>query len=183
MKKEWVYYIGFGIVIIAVIFTALMVVTTSRTTPAMYEKPDVTISVIQAPQMKKTGEETVISYSINTSRFADDGLDLIKAEVQDKNTEAILLKLEGTSLVDHYTPADSAGSVGKSEYPVVRFDVTVPSDQIPTDILNRLTFISKTKAALPFTVTGGDIHLISAIFHECISSVSKKRTSFFHQVN
>jgi hypothetical protein len=162
MKKKYVYYIGFGIVIIAVLITGLMVATTPRTTPVLDKKPVVTISVYQSPQMKKTEAGTVISYIINTSRFADDGLDLVKAEVLDKKTEVVLLKLEGTNLAERYTPADQTGGAGKSENPVVKFDVSVSSDKIPSDLINRLTFVSKNKAALPFTVTGGDVHLISA---------------------
>jgi hypothetical protein len=159
MKKKNVYYIGFGIVIIAVVLAGLMVATTPRITPVLEKKPIVTISVFQPPQMKKTEAGTVISYGLNTSRFDDDGLDLIKTEALDKNTDKVLLKLEGTSLDEQYSPADQAG---KSGYPVVKLNVTVSSDKIPSDITNRLTFVSKSKAALPFTVTGGDIHLLSA---------------------
>lgn len=112
--------------------------------------------------MKKTNEGTLISYAVNTSRFADDGLDLVKAEVLDKKTDLVLLKLEGTSLTEQYTPVDPAAGTGVADYPVIRFDVTVPSDKIPSDVFSRLTFASKTKAALPFMVTGGDIHLIAA---------------------
>nr|WP_319540481.1 hypothetical protein [uncultured Methanospirillum sp.] len=162
MKKQYVYYIGFGIVVIAVIFAGLMVATTPRTTPALDKKPVVTISVHESPQMKKTNEGTLISYAVNTSRFADDGLDLVKAEVLDKKTDLVLLKLEGTSLTEQYTPVDPAAGTGVADYPVIRFDVTVPSDKIPSDVFSRLTFASKTKAALPFMVTGGDIHLIAA---------------------
>ncbi|PWR73746.1 hypothetical protein [Methanospirillum lacunae] len=159
MKKKNVYYIGFGIVIIAIVIAGLMVATTPRITPVLEKKPIVTISVFESPQMQKTEAGTVISYAINTSRFADDDLDLIKIEVLDTNTEKTLLKLEGTSLDEKYSSADQAG---KSGYPVVKLNVTVSSDKIPSDITNRLTFVSKNKAALPFSVTGGDIHLLSA---------------------
>lgn len=157
MKKKNVYYIGFGIVIIAIVLAGLMVATTPRITPALEKKPVVTISVFQSPEMKKTEAGTVISFAINTSRIDD--LDLIKAEVLDTHTDKVLLKLEGARLDEQYVHADQAGNLG---YPVIKLNVTVSSDQIPSDLLNRLTFVSKTKAALPFTVTGGDIHLISA---------------------
>jgi len=162
MKKQYVYYIGFGIVIIAVILAGLMIATTPRTTPALDKKPVVTISVFQSPQMKKTSEGTVISYAVNTSRFADDGLDLVKAEVLDKKTDVVLLKLEGTGLAEQYIPVDPSGGEGTSEFPVIKFNLTVPSDAIPSGLTGRLTFVSKTKAALPFIVTGGDVHLIAA---------------------
>jgi hypothetical protein len=157
MKKKNVYYIGFGIVIIAVVLAGLMVATTPHTTPALEKKPVVTISVFESPQMKKTEAGTIISYAINTSRFED--LDLIKAEVLDTNTDKILLKLEGARLDEQYVHGDQTGNSG---YPIIKLNITVSSDKIPSDISNRLTFVSKNKAALPFTVVGGDIHLLPA---------------------
>jgi len=160
MKKQWVYYIGFGFILISILVTGLIVATTPHLTPALDKKPVITISVSESPQLKKTAEGTTITYAVETSRFSDDEFNLVKAEVLDKTSGEVLLKLEGTELAKWYVPVSQTSD--KAGVPAVRFEVTVPPEQIPSELFSRLTFVSKAKAALPFTVTGGDVHLLAA---------------------
>ncbi|MDD1729900.1 MAG: hypothetical protein LUQ50_12620 [Methanospirillum sp.] len=166
MEQKWVYILGFGCIVLAVVGTLFIMMSTSQTTPVLDEKPNVTISVPNPAVVGQDSGGTFIAYTMETSRFGDDNLNLVKVEVLDKSSGAVLLKLDGTALTRVYEPGlptQSTGTNVPSPLPRIRIQAPVPSGQVPGEITNRLTFVSKEKASLPFSITGGDLVLPSRL--------------------
>ena len=164
MEQKWVYILGLGCVVLAVIVTMFVMMSTSQTTPVLDEKPNVTISVPKPAVVGQDSGGTFIAYTLEASRFGDDNLNLVKVEVLDKSSGAVLLKLDGTALTRVYEPGlpiQNTGTNVPPSLPRIRIQVPVPSGQVPGEITNRLTFVSKEKASLPFSITGGDLALPS----------------------
>ena len=169
LNKRTVYSLGFGLILIAVVLTAFVVMSSPHETPALEETPHVNISVPLSPEVTTGAEGTHLVYTLETSRFADDGLALVKLRVLDKDTGKELLNLEGTSLnraleLVSPTQTDSAepNSSGNLTDPRIPITLNLPASDLPHTITHQLTFTSKTKAALPFTISGGEYRVPSS---------------------
>ena len=166
MKKQWVYYIGFGFIIIALLITGSVILTMSQApAPSRADSNEVEITISSAPVVIVADGVPAISYDIQTSRFRDAGLNLIRVEVLDKETEKNLQTFDGESLRQIYypesnpSPSDQNPQTGPGISSLPRISVVlIPDSMTPPRILtHRLTFTSTERATLPFTISGGEI--------------------------
>lgn len=166
IEKRTVYFMGLGIILIAVVFGGFVMVSTPRETPVLEETPAVHISVPLPPILTSGDTGKILTYTLRTSRFADEGLTLIKVRVLGKETGETLMTLEGTTLTHALEsgatkPAgiDPATSLPNLSGPEIPLTIHIPSGNLPLTITHQLTFTSKTKAVLPFVVTGGEVRV------------------------
>lgn len=170
MQKRFIYYIGFGFIIIALLLTGFVILTSHHDTALNQSaSPTVTISVPSAPVLKPGGGLQEISYDIETSRFGDEGLNLIRVEIIEKETGKILQTLDGEKLRRVYQPPSGfqssdnhpQNSPGDTPFPRIFVAFTPESGSQPGILIHRLTFTSQERAAMPFTVTGGQTLVVA----------------------
>ena len=165
MEKRFVYYIGFGFIIIALLIAGSVIFTANqnRASPTPLS-PEVAISVPSTPVLKQTDNGVSISYDLRASHLSEVNLDLITVEVLDKESGKTLEVLDGELLRKAtHSGADSLSSDKKhlggsenSSFPVISVVLKTDSEAVPRVLTHRLTFVNPEKAALPFTITGGE---------------------------
>ena len=151
MKRQTIYLIGAGFILVAVMLAGMLLLTSDRNeVPYGHSFRDITISVPEMPVFKQTGGIATIEYRIVTSRFEDDDITLVKVDILDEKTGNVMMTLEKEGLQAVYHPA-----TGEDTYPEIAITLTSEPTLIPKSVLHRLTFTSQGRAVLPFSVTGG----------------------------
>lgn len=169
MEKRWVYYIGFGFIVIALLLAGSVILTANLNKPSAPFSPEVTISVPSPPVLNMEKNGISISYDLETSSFKDEGLNLIRVEVVDRETGKTLHILDGESLMrstrsgSGTLSSDQESQVTPENSPLPRISVVLISDPraAPQILTHRLTFVSQERAALPFIIIGGETSVIT----------------------
>lgn len=151
MKRQTIYLIGAGFILVAVMLAGMLLLTSDRNVvPEGHSFRDITVSIPEMPVIKQKGGIATIEYRIVTSRFEDDDITLVKVEILDEKTGDVMMTLEKEGLQAVYSPA-----TGEDTFPEIAISFSREPTRIPESLLHRLTFTSQGRAVLPFSVTGG----------------------------
>lgn len=140
-----------------------------NTPPLQKTAPNVTITV-PSSLVPVTSDGTInISYELETSQFTDHGLVLTKVEVQNKETNKVLLDIQGEMLRQRYHPAsvppqkpeNLQADTGNLTKPRISIQFQTASEMVPRKIVHRLTFVWNQTGAAPVVITGGEITVSS----------------------
>jgi hypothetical protein len=112
---------------------------------------------------------TNLGYKLEISPVAEQGLNLIRAEVLDPSTGAILLTLEGDTLRQLYhpasipppTPQERQAGTQNLTAPRLSLWVRIASAKVPETLVHRLTFDGNATAGAPLIVTGRETRVLS----------------------
>ena len=165
MEKRFVYYIGFGFIILALLIAGSVIFTTNqnRASPTPIS-PEVMISVSSTPVLKQTDNGVSISYDLEISDLSEVELNLITVKVLDMDSGKTLQVLDGELLRkairfgSDSLSSDKKHLGGSGNSSITKISVMLISDSqaIPKIVTHHLTFVNPEKAALPFTITGGE---------------------------
>lgn len=165
--SKWFTIFFVGILLAAIVGGVAL--SFMSTPPLQKPAPNVTITVPSSPVPVMSDGVINLSYELETSRFSDLGLILTRVEVQNKETNKVLLDIQGDMLRQLYHPAsvppqkpeDLQASTGNLTNPKISIQFQTAPDMLPRKIVHRLTFVWNQTGVAPIAITGGEITVSS----------------------
>lgn len=119
-----------------------------------------------------------IAYELETSGFAEKGLNLTRAEALDPASGIILSSLEDEALLKMYhpasvpppTPGELQNGTKNLTSPRISFWIRVENGYVPDEITHHLTFKKTPDSITPIIVTGGDVRVKKEVTPVSISA-------------
>ncbi|WP_440950482.1 hypothetical protein [Methanosphaerula subterraneus] len=165
--SKWFTILFIGILLVAII--GGIALSFINTPPLQKPTPNVTITVPSPPVPVMSNGTITLGYELETSQFADLGLVLTRVEVQDKETNKVLMDIQGDMLTQLYqpasdssrTPEDLQAGTGNLTDPRISILFQTSPEMIPKKIVHQLTFSWNQTGVAPVVITGGEITVSS----------------------
>lgn len=149
----------FTILFVGILLTAIIggvVLSFTSTPPIQKPAPNVTITVPSPPGPVTNNSTVTLEYELETSQFTDLGLVLTRVEVHDKETNKMLMDIQGDMLTQRYHPA-----TGNLTNPRISIQFQTSPEMIPKKIVHQLTLSWNQTGVAPVVLTGGEITVSS----------------------
>ncbi|NLV26021.1 MAG: hypothetical protein GXY48_02470 [Methanomicrobiales archaeon] len=156
MQKRQVIWIGYSIIIFAMIIAAILIISSDRHAdpPGTEDVRNISIVVSDNPVINKAGDTIHLSYFLKTPPYEDNDLKLMKIELIEKESGRVIYTFGGekVDLLNQISDEVNHSVLHELSY-------AIPADTMPSLYTHRLSFISDGRAILPFSISEGDISI------------------------